>query len=69
MPSEAGNLFVPSIVDVGVLGSDNNSDGSCISPPPPAIESTKPAKVDAITKKSKTSNETSTISIDSKYVL
>jgi hypothetical protein len=37
-------LFVPNKVAGGVPGKKENNAGTCTNPPPPTIESTKPAK-------------------------
>ena len=47
VPKTEANLFVPSTVTVSVFGRPISKAGSCINPPPPAIESTNPAKNDA----------------------
>ena len=60
VPRNDGSLFVPSKSDGAVLGIEISSEGSCISPPPPAIESTKPANPEAKTRKMITSTEIST---------
>jgi hypothetical protein len=47
VPNTADNLFVPNTSAVPDLGKPIKSAGNWISPPPPAIESTKPAKNEA----------------------
>jgi len=44
VPEKDGILVVPSKVAIGYCGNKNIIAGVCIRPPPPAIESTSPAK-------------------------
>ena len=52
VPKTADNLFVPKTSAVPDLGKPIKRAGNWINPPPPAIESTKPAKNDAAKRKS-----------------
>jgi len=47
VPKTAESLFVPRTSAVEELGKPINNAGNWIKPPPPAIESTKPAKNEA----------------------
>jgi len=60
VPRKEGSLFVPSNSAGGVFGSATRRAGSWINPPPPAKESTSPARADVRTKKRITSSEIST---------
>jgi hypothetical protein len=44
VPKTEVNLFVPRTSTVSNFGSPISRAGSCINPPPPAIESIKPAQ-------------------------
>jgi hypothetical protein len=52
VPNIDDNLLVPSTSAVSDFGKPINKAGSWIKPPPPAIESIKPAKKDAAKRKS-----------------
>ena len=52
VPNIDDNLLVPSTSAVSELGKPINKAGSWINPPPPAIESIKPAKKEAARRKS-----------------
>jgi hypothetical protein len=51
VPNTADYLLVPSTSAVSDYGNPIKSAGSWINPPPPAMESTKPAKKDAASRK------------------
>jgi hypothetical protein len=47
VPNTADNLFVPSTSAAGEFGKPISKAGSWTIPPPPAIESTNPARNEA----------------------
>ena len=55
MPKIEGTLFVPKISGSSLFGNPISKAGNWISPPPPAIASTNPAKPEARARKIKTS--------------
>lgn len=50
VPLNAGIFSVPIIVETGKLGKKASDNGVCINPPPPTIESMKPAQKAAMHK-------------------